>query len=115
LELDWDGLRLNGGSLDLNVLRREYEKKRRREILTERKLIKRDIGSEEVREWSLNDEVGLKEEVEGYWPDWWGSKDDKGRSPWDHVPGKLEGGKKRVLFLTGMSIYINILRVNIRC
>ena len=36
------------------------------------------------------------------WPVWWGSS-DHAKSPFDFVPAPLEGGQRRILFLTGMS------------
>lgn len=40
------------------------------------------------------------------WPSWWGSSDDVGPSPFDHIPTELEGPKRRMLFLTDFTDYL---------
>ena len=94
------------GGLDIREVRRVYEKRRRKELQDvmneQRRLLPRSERSVEDRGWSLQTEVDLAKEVEDHWPDWWGSSDLVGRSPWDHVPVPVpEAQRKRVLFLTG--------------
>ncbi|EIW71580.1 hypothetical protein TREMEDRAFT_27838 [Tremella mesenterica DSM 1558] len=95
-----------GESTDLVVLRREYERKRRKELssLTKKKRWRREEGfrqsqrdGEETAEGEREEER-LRREVEDWWPVWWGNRDEVGKSPWDHTP--IEGRKRRVLFLT---------------
>jgi hypothetical protein len=96
-----------GKSLSLRRVRGEYEKKRRREIVAERKVVKRGM-----EEWGLENEVRLLDDVKGFWPDWWGSQTLHGVSPWDYTPGRLLGQKKRVLFLTGKLYLSRVDRIH---
>lgn len=47
-------------------------------------------------------------EVDGsdVWPVWWGNVDEVGPSPFDNLPPPLRGAKRRVLFLTDYTDYL---------
>jgi hypothetical protein len=95
---------IDARAVDLGELRREYEKKRRKEALRARipdgAKGKRSL---EGPVWGPADEEQLQVEVEDHWPEWWGNVDVVGPSPYDFAPAG--GGKKRVLFLTGGSSF----------
>lgn len=98
-------------AVNLVQLRSEYEKKRRRSLLEDlaagsqggqgnrRFSQKGSIDLEKVG-WTEEHDRKLKQEVEEYWPAWWGNADHVSQSPFDHVPVKVEGSRRRVLFLT---------------
>ncbi|KAL1413682.1 hypothetical protein Q8F55_001461 [Vanrija albida] len=50
------------------------------------------------------EEASLAASAADAWPAWWGSVDDVGPSPFDHVPAA--GGPRRVLFLTSYDDYL---------
>lgn len=83
----------------LAEMRKGYEKKRRKELDD-------NLGKGWVIPfWPTpdrdHDESGFLKDVQGWWPEWWGSRDEVGPSPYDHVPAvAARGEKKRLLFLT---------------
>jgi hypothetical protein len=93
--------------VDLRVIREEHELRRRKEIVlgrSEHGNVRRGLKEMERGDmgniaWTLEEEVQLGEEVKDVWPEWWGSADVVGRSPYDHIP-QIEG-RRRILFLTG--------------
>ena len=78
--------------VDLALLRSKYEKKRRRAL-----------GEDENTVSTYEQEERLQREVGDVWPEWWGNIDKVGHSPFDHIPGPIEGQRRRVLFLTSTS------------
>jgi hypothetical protein len=103
---DWEGLDTHTPSCEILELRRGYEKKRRREL----KDAEAQAGSFLTglrRGWKNWMDPTLEEqyenEVEDWWPEWWGGSDEVGKSPYDYSPAPVVGEKKRVLFLTSES------------
>jgi hypothetical protein len=106
-------------SFNLQTLRIQYEKKRRREIQLERPstgLLSRlsRKSADERLSWDVDVGRRVKEEVLDVWPVWWGQKDLVGVSPWDHIPEPMIGNRRRVLFLTGEFASLNITKLRIR-
>lgn len=100
---EWEAIDLDSSPHSLSERRKAYEKKRRREIEQERTWQGSPLPllpSPDGPEWTVDDEHGLKEEVDDFWPGWWGSRDVVGPSPYDHTPKAGHGERKRVLFLT---------------
>lgn len=58
----------------------------------------------EYDELHPDEERQLADAAADSWPSWWGSTDDVGRSPFDHVPTPQE--PRRVLFLTSYDDYL---------
>jgi hypothetical protein len=86
-------------------MRRGYEKKRRRSVEAQAQagsfLTGLRIGWKNWMDPTLEEQVEI---VSGdWWPEWWGSSDEAGASPYDYAPPTIVGEKKRVLFLTSES------------
>jgi hypothetical protein len=93
-------------TLDLTGFRRSYEEQRRVNITAARLAERRSprhAGSKDLY-WTLEDEVVLQEEARDVWPDWWGSTDEVGPSPFDFQP--QIHGTRRILFLTGKLLHV---------
>lgn len=103
---EWEAVDPDGVALSLVDFRVGYSKKRRRELLEDRNpngAALRLWPSPDGPEWSETDEATLSAGARQHWPAWWGSTDDVGASPYDHVPVPANGEKKRLLFLTSES------------
>jgi len=105
-----------GAAVDLGQMREAYERKRRRDIVVARTppgyakrsltLLERNVDGVQAGgmggvDWSLEEEVQLRDEVQDVWPQWWGNVDVVGPGPFDYT-STLQG-KRRILFLTGES------------
>jgi hypothetical protein len=98
----FEALDLDATMFNLTEARKIYGKERQREIWQDKLTQRRPRSRIGDMEWYLDEEVALETEVNEYWPGWWGSSAVT-RSPWDYIPGPLQGEKRRVLFLTGRS------------
>lgn len=98
---EWEAMDVDVRPQTLGEMRLGYEKKRRKEIEG------RTIRGLPIPFWPTPDrdhhEELFVEDVHSWWPEWWGSRDDVGPSPYDHVPTPIHGEKKRLLFLTSKS------------
>ena len=106
---EWEAMDFDVRPQTLAEMRKGYEKKRRKEL-------EANLGNGWVIPfWPTPDrdydEQGFLEDVQGWWPEWWGSRDEVGPSPYDHVPAvAARGEKKRLLFLTSESpLYLSPL------
>lgn len=94
----WEAMDIDVRPQTLAEMRKGYEKKRRKEL-------EGYVGHGwMVPFWPTPDrdfdEGAFLEDVTGWWPEWWGSSDQVGASPYDHAPAHGQGEKKRLLFLT---------------
>nr|XP_019009410.1 uncharacterized protein I206_06059 [Kwoniella pini CBS 10737]OCF48191.1 hypothetical protein I206_06059 [Kwoniella pini CBS 10737] len=107
---EWDIRNQNYHESNLINFRKDYEFKKRLELLNDRNNKKRNFVNLEKEEdiWGPKDEELLKLEVENKWPNWWGNPDIVGKSPFDHSPIPLAVGqeKRRFMFLTDYKDYL---------
>lgn len=96
---EWEAMDMGIRSQSLAKLRKGYEKKRRKELGRRTGPFLPIMPTPD----NYYSEDALYAEVEDHWPEWWGSSDIAGPSPFDHTPVISKGEKKRLLFLTSKS------------
>lgn len=91
---EWEAMDVDVRPQTLAEMRTGYAKKRRKELEAR-------MGSGWILPFWPTPDVDYDEQaVQGWWPAWWGNRDEVGPSPYDHVPASAHGERKRLLFLT---------------